>query len=119
VTMDDQHRRLDPEPGPIRAAGPVELQLCEQVASRLSGDSTPAAALLPEPIPAESVSERDSEIARLTGRDRKTIRRLLREGGPKARAAREVRTRYWGPVALSRTLAGRADPKSDCSRIEG
>jgi hypothetical protein len=27
-----------------------------------------------------------SEIARLTGRDRKTIRRLLREGGPKPRA---------------------------------
>jgi predicted transcriptional regulator len=31
-----------------------------------------------------------SEIARLTGRDRKTIRRLLREGGPKPRAQREV-----------------------------
>jgi hypothetical protein len=27
-----------------------------------------------------------SEIARLSGRDRKTIRRLLREGGPKPRA---------------------------------
>lgn len=31
-----------------------------------------------------------SEIARLTGHDRKTIRRLLREGGPKPRAPREV-----------------------------
>jgi transposase len=31
-----------------------------------------------------------SEIARLTGRDRKTIRRMLREGGPKPRAPREV-----------------------------
>ena len=31
-----------------------------------------------------------TEIARLTGRDRKTIRRLLSEGGPKPRANREV-----------------------------
>ncbi len=31
-----------------------------------------------------------SEVARLTGRDRKTVRRLLREGGPRPRAAREV-----------------------------
>ena len=37
-----------------------------------------------------------SEIARLTGRDRKTIRRLLREGGPKPRAQREV-----GSLSLS------------------
>src|SRR5919109_3698517 len=31
-----------------------------------------------------------SEIARLTGRDRKTIRRLLREGGPTPRRPRQV-----------------------------
>jgi transposase len=31
-----------------------------------------------------------SEIARLTGRDRKTIRRLLREGGPTPRRSRQV-----------------------------
>lgn len=31
-----------------------------------------------------------SEIARLTGRDRKTIRRLLREGGPRLRTPRQV-----------------------------
>lgn len=31
-----------------------------------------------------------SEIARLTGRDRKTVRRLIQEGGPKPRAARAV-----------------------------
>jgi hypothetical protein len=31
-----------------------------------------------------------SEIARLTGRDRKTIRWLLREGAPKPRAQREI-----------------------------
>ncbi len=31
-----------------------------------------------------------SEVARLTGRDRKTVRRLLRDGGPRPRATREV-----------------------------
>ena len=44
-----------------------------------------------------------SEIARLTGRDRKTIRRLLREGGPKPRAPREVSSKldpYRGSARL-------------------
>lgn len=31
-----------------------------------------------------------SQIARETGHDRKTIRRLLREGGPRPRAPRQV-----------------------------
>ena len=54
-----------------------------------------------------------SEIARLTGRDRKTIRRLLREGGPKPRAAREIGSkldRYRGYL-LSRLLG--EDPVSN------
>ena len=54
-----------------------------------------------------------SEIARLTGRDRKTIRRLLREGGPKPRAQREVGSKLdaYRQFLLSRMLG--EDPVSN------
>jgi transposase len=54
-----------------------------------------------------------SEIARLTGRDRKTIRRLLREGGPKPRAQRAVASKLdpYRQYLLGRMLA--EDPVSN------
>jgi transposase len=54
-----------------------------------------------------------SEIAHLTGRDRKTVRRLLREGGPKPRAPRQVNSKLdpYRDYLLGRVLG--EDPVSN------
>jgi predicted transcriptional regulator len=56
-----------------------------------------------------------SEIARLTGRDRKTIRRMLREGAPKPRAPREVSSKL-DPTAATCSTASSARIRSATPR---
>ena len=58
-----------------------------------------------------------SEIASLTGRDRKTIRRLLREGGPKPRSPRAVNSKLdpYRQYLLGRMLGEDPCPTPRCS----
>jgi transposase len=58
-----------------------------------------------------------SEIARLSGRDRKTIRRLLREGGPKPRAQRALSSKLdpYRQYLLGRMLGEDPVANAECS----
>lgn len=56
-----------------------------------------------------------SEIARLTGRDRKTIRRLLYEGGPRPRRERQVTSKL---DAFREYLLGRVLSDDPCTNAE-